>query len=283
MSNTDKGILIFYEWIESILDLKLKDQREILKAMYEYQRFGKKPPEFSGPAKILARVIFPCIDRRIAGAVNGRRSAEARSRRAFFADGEQFGDSDCKSSSESNSAPASKPATDLATNPATDLEGDPSTKEKNSKVKKNKENYNISIEERIVGSADEDKIGYADHTDIICSADIPDERARKKEIINEEKNCFGRHGNVLLTESEYRQLSDKIPQIDEYLDSFSEKLHSRGYRYNDHFKAILEWWERDRILPQARPQERRANPPSMYDDSHWQEFFERAVARSLDD
>ena len=68
---------------------------------------------------------------------------------------------------------------------------------------------------------------------------------------DEKKQAYGRYGNVMLTEGEHVELKKRIRNADDYIDRFSRKLRDKGYRYTDHFGAILDWWVRDSVLPEA--------------------------------
>ena len=99
----------------------------------------------------------------------------------------------------------------------------------------------------------------------------------------EEGRGWGRYGNVILSTEEYLSLSRRIPDVSAYIDRFSEKLKEKGYRYSNHFKAILDWWERDRHLgpvgshSSGRQDGEEPRQGSFDTDS----FFEAAVRRSL--
>ncbi len=65
MSQTDKGVLIFYEWFEAMETLSPKSYKEMMTAIRRYQQKGEEPPEFKGKSAIAAAIIFPYIRRRI--------------------------------------------------------------------------------------------------------------------------------------------------------------------------------------------------------------------------
>ena len=78
MSQTDKGVLIFDEWFEAMDHLGASDFKKLMIAIYRYQIFGEKPPEFKGKSALAASVIFPYITRRRALAKSGKLAAEKR-------------------------------------------------------------------------------------------------------------------------------------------------------------------------------------------------------------
>ena len=70
----------------------------------------------------------------------------------------------------------------------------------------------------------------------------------------EQKHCYGQYNNVLLTDSEVSQLKARFgSSYKEKLDSFSYGLELKGYRYNNHYLAMLKWYgdekpEREDVL-----------------------------------
>lgn len=78
MSQTDKGVLIFYEWFEAMESLSPKCYKEMMTAICRYQQKGEEMPEFKGKSAIVAAVIFPCLRRRIDSARGGKRTMQTR-------------------------------------------------------------------------------------------------------------------------------------------------------------------------------------------------------------
>lgn len=59
------------------------------------------------------------------------------------------------------------------------------------------------------------------------------------------KHKYGKYNNVLLTEEEIKQLREKLPKDwEKWIEKFSEGLELKGYKYNNHYLAILQWEER---------------------------------------
>lgn len=100
----------------------------------------------------------------------------------------------------------------------------------------------------------------------------------------EEKKPFGRYGNVLLTDTERAELGKLIRDADDYIDRFSQKLHDRGYRYADHYEALIGWWKRDSELPEkcggisSSGAVIRGSSLASFDTD---EFFAAAVKKSM--
>jgi len=78
MSQTDKGILIFYEWLDAMEKLPPKQYKLLLSAICRYQQKGEEPTTFEGYTGALASIIFPFIRRRCDRARAGRMAMYAR-------------------------------------------------------------------------------------------------------------------------------------------------------------------------------------------------------------
>ena len=78
MSDISKGVLIFNEWFEAMERLSAKDYKALMIALYNAQINNIPPPEFTGRSKIVATMIFPCIERRKKQSEHGLASAAAR-------------------------------------------------------------------------------------------------------------------------------------------------------------------------------------------------------------
>lgn len=60
------------------------------------------------------------------------------------------------------------------------------------------------------------------------------------------KHKYGKYKNVLLTDEEIKQLKEKLPKDwEKWIETFSEGLELKGYKYNNHYLAILQWEERN--------------------------------------
>lgn len=70
--------------------------------------------------------------------------------------------------------------------------------------------------------------------------DVPEAEERK-----DLKHKYGKYNNVLLTDEEIKQLREKLPKDwEKWIEKFSEGLELKGYKYNNHYLAILQWEER---------------------------------------
>lgn len=83
------------------------------------------------------------------------------------------------------------------------------------------------------------------------SAEIMYPQVKVKDSINNiytiGKSAFGPFENVFLTSEEYEQLKERFPKkYDKLIEKFSAGLETYGYKYDNHFAAILLWEENDR-------------------------------------
>ena len=255
MSRIDKGVLIFNEWFEAMENISDRDCGRLVKAIYKCQILGEEPPEFKGKIAVLANVVFPCIERRKKMSAAGKIAYQTKLN-------SRANDSNTAVSNGVRSATPLLPPKEK------------NSKEKNSTVKSS------------------EPIGRADEPDALqvseAVADMPADLVEKYAPYHI-KRARGKHGNVFLSDVEYDEIGHLIFNADAYIDQFSEKLHDKGYRFADHYRALLDWWERDKDLPQySAPRgltstvaEREKPRTRTAEDDHWDEFFEAAVARSL--
>ena len=120
MYRVDQGVLIFNEWFESARGLSGLEFKKLFLAMYDYQVNGKTPPTFTPKGETLAKVVFPCIKKRIIGASNAR----SRSISENCSDGSE---ADSSSDGSTDKLPQRVPAGEKT--------GCPAPKEKKSKEK----------------------------------------------------------------------------------------------------------------------------------------------------
>ena len=75
------------------------------------------------------------------------------------------------------------------------------------------------------------------------------------------KHKYGEHQNVLLTDDEYIKLKERFP--DDYgtkIETFSEAIARKGYKYKSHYLAILDWARRD---AKKEPQQTASSNPFL--------------------
>ncbi len=57
---------------------------------------------------------------------------------------------------------------------------------------------------------------------------------------------YGEFNNVLLTDEEYQKLKDKLgSNSDDWIETLSRGIESKGYKYQSHYATILNWERRD--------------------------------------
>ena len=64
------------------------------------------------------------------------------------------------------------------------------------------------------------------------------------------KHKYGEHKNVLLTDEEYSKLQEKFPtDYEDKINTLSEGLALKGYKYKSHYLAVLKWAKNDENKP----------------------------------
>ena len=53
--------------------------------------------------------------------------------------------------------------------------------------------------------------------------------------------AYGRYGNVFLSESDYRELQEEIPGLDNLIEQLSGYMKSEGKQYADHAATLRRW------------------------------------------
>lgn len=291
---TEKGFLLFYDWVDALDMLSPKDFKRLLLALIEYQKNGTEPPEFSNKAKTIASLIFPQIDRRKYLAEMGKKGAEIRYKDAAIdkpADSEANGEAIRVANRVADRVPS---AIDKDRDKDQTKSQSKTESETESKAEKENTATTASAVAVTIGSADV-TIGSADAS--IGFADAEHAHGERKEDSFYEKNAAtggdrkvgeaassissngrgrGKFGNVYLTEREYRDICRNIPNADGYIERFSEKMWLKGYRYPSHFKAIMDWWKEDEAYEKAPPPPEK--PRNSFGDD---EFFKAAFQRTL--
>lgn len=63
---------------------------------------------------------------------------------------------------------------------------------------------------------------------------------------NPTKHKYGEHKNVLLTDEEYTKLKERFPtDYEEKINTLSEGLALKGYKYKSHYLAVIKWAKND--------------------------------------
>ena len=69
----------------------------------------------------------------------------------------------------------------------------------------------------------------------------------KNNIVNkiEKKHKYGEYKNVLLTDTEYENLKEKLRDREKWITEVDEGIELKGYTYKSHYLAILKWAKKD--------------------------------------
>lgn len=298
MSEIDKGVLIYNEWFDAMKNLNPKDFKALILAMYDYQIHDVPPPEFKGKSSIVSSMIFSYVKRRKQQAARGKLGAESRANRASAIKKDEV------------SPPASptfdihffSPSTAMSTAASTDKENAPSggssgecggvqitatsqSIEENS-VEENKITENNLAERSVVYPT---LCGGTPPARSELGAQMPSapseigaEAPTSNALANGEKQKgYGIYQNVFLSNSEYLLIKNTVDNAEKYIDNFSAKLYSKGYRYPNHAQAILDWWKKDSRLPKETDTDTSPKSPPSYGSFDTDRFFEAALKRSL--
>lgn len=224
----NEGFLFFKDWESSMRGLSKKDFFALFWAMYDFQMYGKSFPEFSGKAQLIASFVEPQLKRRIANSQSGTRGAVRK---------RELAEAAAAADEENSVLEAMFEAED-------DSGGQPPYKADIIETEKEKN--------KIIDSALEESENVASLPRAESGEDYnfgekggKDGGGLKSREDGNVKTLYGKRRNVVLTHNERGLIRATIPNSDEYIDMFSEKLYSKGYSYSDHCEAILKWWEKD--------------------------------------
>ena len=80
------------------------------------------------------------------------------------------------------------------------------------------------------------------------------EKNKKRESKSPARHCYGRYGNVLLSETEREALMNEYPKdYQERIERLSEYMASTGKVYKNHLATIRSWAKRDAGKPATKP------------------------------
>ena len=65
----------------------------------------------------------------------------------------------------------------------------------------------------------------------------------------EKKHKYGEFKNVLLTDAEIEKLKAKLPDWEKWIETLSQGIELKGYKYKSHYLAILKWAKSDEKQP----------------------------------
>lgn len=113
----------------------------------------------------------------------------------------------------------------------------------------------------------------ATETEVIDTIMPQSIKGKDERVNNSLYSVYGTHHNVRLTDAQYKDIKEKIPNADSYIDYFSERLKAKGYTIKDHHGTILEWWEKDK-----EKQMKREEPQGSFDTD---DFFQAALKKGF--
>ena len=70
--------------------------------------------------------------------------------------------------------------------------------------------------------------------------------------VKNNKHKYGEYKNVLLTDEEVEKLKAKFPDWETRIETLSQGIEMKGYKYKSHYLAILKWAERETPQPKNR-------------------------------
>ena len=289
-STMQKGFLFDYKWIPVLRDLEPKDFHIIFWQLLDFQQSGgsKKIPRHRGRRDLdyITNLLIPQIENRFIGAKGGRPP-----QRPHDPDG----------GSNPGSNPPTVPPTEGGFIP------------KISQVKLSQDKLSqVKVCEAETGASAPPATGGEDaisgehaisgkastNVDAIQTAATGGAHTQEKETekglvaqrSREAKRAYGQQGNVYLTPTQYKTLTETEGIPPAYIDRYSLRLTQGNYHPSDHASTLRTWWARDREVFTARAsggEGSRGEQPrdnacsgggSSFDvDS----FFEDAVRKSL--
>ena len=82
---------------------------------------------------------------------------------------------------------------------------------------------------------------------------LPKRKCNGPEREKEKKDIYGEFKNVLLTEEEFKKLTEKLNgSCRKYIERLSSYVASHGKKYKSHYAAILNFVERDGGVPKDK-------------------------------
>ena len=83
-----------------------------------------------------------------------------------------------------------------------------------------------------------------DKDNIIYTAS--DEAEKTNSTKKPKKHKYGEYNNVLLTDDELQKLKDKFFDWESKIENLSQGIEMKGYKYKNHYLAILKWAENEK-------------------------------------
>ena len=113
------------------------------------------------------------------------------------------------------------------------------------------------------------------------------ERVVEKSPAPEEKTdhpflMLGTFGNVEMTQEKFEKLKSEFSNYDALINRFSEKLMTRGYRYQNHYDAICTWAREDKNRAEMRKSyEERQREKALTIEKEKQEKYDALTKKAI--
>lgn len=106
---------------------------------------------------------------------------------------------------------------------------------------------------------------------------LPD--SEPQESKKPKKHKYGTYKNVLLTDEELEKLKADFPDYQRKIETLSEGIELKGYKYKSHYLAIRKWAQRDSETRTAKPDESK----NKFNNFEQREYDYDALERQLMD
>ena len=88
------------------------------------------------------------------------------------------------------------------------------------------------------------------------------------------KHKYGQFQNVLLTDDELKKLQERFTDWQAKIDNLDEGIELKGYKYKNHYLAILKWAEKDAPAKNAPARSTQGtSAPTMSDINYMQDVL----------
>ena len=260
-SNMQRGFLFDYKWIPALRDLEPQDFHIIFWQLLDFQQSNgrKKIPRHRGRRDLdhITNLLVPQIENRLNGFVGGHTAHGC-------------------SAPEGGMVPPTVP-------PAEEGIGAKISQDKLSQDK-------ISQAEMSQVESGESGEGATSLGGAFAAYGGTHTDSQEAEPVGEDKQAYGDYGNVYLTPTQYKILTETEGIPSAYIDRYSRRLTQGNYHPADHAATIRTWWGEDKETFTARSSgggeygsrpSRDPSPAGRESSFDVDTFFEDAVRRSL--
>lgn len=212
-----KSFILYYDYRNHLNLLSDSEKGKLLMALFDYAEFGTKPT-YSGAIGMAFSFISAQMDR-------DNESYEKKCQKNRT-NGEKGGRPSDQEETEENP----KEPNVTQNNPSEPKET------QNNPNKPNITQRNPSEPKKPYNDNDTDNDNDNDND----LNNIPDKPVKTK------KRKYGSYQNVLLSDEDLKRLKQKFPSDwESKIESLSEGIELKGYKYKNHYLAVLKWADRD--------------------------------------